>query len=52
MMKWKQDSERRVVSLAKAIELITDPSEKGTLLCPTEISRDADYQTTSLAEIN
>jgi hypothetical protein len=50
MMKWKLDSERAVGSWANARELITDPSEKGTRLCPTEISHDANHQTTSLAE--
>jgi hypothetical protein len=50
MMNWKPDSERKVDSWAKAGEPITDPSEKGKSLCPPEISRDADHQTTSLAE--
>jgi hypothetical protein len=50
MMKRKSDSKRKVDSRAKASELITDPSEKGTRLCPPEINRDADHQTTSLAE--
>jgi len=50
MTKRKLDCERKVDSWAKASELITDPSEKGTRLCPPEISCDADHGTTSLAE--
>jgi hypothetical protein len=50
MMKWKPDSERPVGSWANARELITEPSENGMRLCPTEISCDTDYQITSLAE--
>jgi hypothetical protein len=49
-MKWKPDSERAVGSWANARELITEPSEKGMRLCPTEIGCDTDHQTTSLAE--
>ena len=44
------DRERKVDSWVRASELITDPSEKGTRLCPPEISRVADHRTTSLAE--
>jgi hypothetical protein len=50
MMKWKPDCEKEIDACAKASEPITDPSEKGKRLCPAGISRDADHQTTSLAE--
>jgi hypothetical protein len=49
-MLWKPDCDRKVDSWAKVSEIITDPSEKGRRLCPPEISRDADHQTTSLAQ--
>ena len=49
-MKRKPNSERKVDSWARASELTTDPPEKGTRLCPPEISRDADHQTTLPAE--
>jgi hypothetical protein len=50
MTKRKLDSERTVGSWAKARELITDPTEEGKRMCPTEISHDADHHSTSIAE--